>query len=571
MVGYLVFMVCSGLAVVLADALADWRDRPLRRGPGRAGALGIRARLAGDGESWPTRPVKGDLWVPDGDGPLQFVDEVRSPLPVARGGRVLDTVPLRGFPHEGPLAVRQMTMVYEPPDGAAVLHLRVPESTVPFLAGTLTGPVDPAAGSAARPPHEAFRLSARRALRAPRPAMLALMAALLLGLFGLHTFVLGTPVTAEVTAKNDGVCSVRWQDPWSGGTRTAGVDCYGDERAGDPLRISARPWPARGEAADLEDSPFMLTLGLVVTGTGGLVGIAAAALGDVARLRALRRYLRDGPAGREPCALRRAAAVVPGWSVAAGVLALAGAGVLLSAYGFGTTVRATVTGTEEYVCRVSWPDPWDGTRQSAEVDCDDRAVGAGRSLEVTAPAWPLRGEAFDRGITPWVLGGGTAVFLGLAAAGILFRVRAVGRHSGGAARSGPGSGDAVRNTLVSLHKTVPAPAGADARTVDVLDRAHLAAVSRLLASRLNGSAATRPEPREPDIRTTGWWHSPRLRRLVVVRGLLGRSVRPRGDGGALGLVVGDGVEALGFRDGDRAGHRRPPLRRRPVLTVARAR
>ncbi|MFF9136730.1 hypothetical protein ACF09G_04045 [Streptomyces albogriseolus] len=518
MVGYLVFMACSGLAVVLANVLADWRDRPLWPGPGRAGALGIRARVAGDGESWPARPVKGDLWVPDGDGPLYFVDGVRSPLPVARGGRVLDTVPLRGFPHEGPLVVRQVTMVYQPPDGAAVLRLRVPESAVP-LVGALTGPAGPAAGSATRPPHEAFRLSARRALRVPRPAALALMAALLLGLFGLHTFVLGKPVTAEVTAKRDGVCSVRWQDPWSGGTRTAGVDCYGGERAGDPLRISARPRPVRGEAADLEDSPFMLTLGLAVTGTGGVVGAAAASLGDVARLRALRRFLRDGPAGRESSALRRAAAMVPWWSVAAGVLGLVGAGVLLAAYGFGTTVRATVTGTEEYVCRVSWPDPWDGTRESAEVDCDDRAVRTGRSLEVTAPAGPLRGEAFDREITPWVLGGGTAVFTGLAAAGIVFRVRAAGGHSGVPARSEPRTRDADRDAPVSLGKPVPAPAGADARTEDVLDRAHLAAVSRLLASRLAGPVATRPGPREPDIRTTGWWRSPRLRRLALASGV----------------------------------------------------
>ena len=520
MVGYLVFIVCAGLVVVLANAMADWRDRPLWPGPGRAGGLGIRARMAGDGESWPARPVKGDLWVPDGDGPLHFVDGVRDPLPVARGGRVLDTVPLRGFPHEGPLVVRQVTMVYEPQDGAAVLRLRVPESAVPFLAGVLTGPAGPAAGSATWPPHEVFRLSARRALRVPRPAALALMAALLLGLFGLHTFVLGKPVTAQLTTKSDGVCSVRWQDPWNGGTRTAGVDCYGDERAGDPLRISARPWPVRGEAADLEESPFMLTLSLAVTGTGGVVGTAAASLGDVARLRALRRYLRDGPAGWEPSALRRAAAMVPWWSTAAGVLGLVGAGVLLSAYGFGTTVRATVTGTEEYVCRVSWPDPWDGTRQSAEVDCDDRAVEAGQSLEITAPAGPLRGEAFDRGITPWVLGGGTAVFLGLAAAGIVFRVRAAGGHSGGPARSGPRTiQDADRTTPVSRRKPVPAPVCADTRAEDALDRAHLAAVSRLLAARLSGPVATRPGRREPDIRAAGWWRSPRLRWLVLSSGV----------------------------------------------------
>lgn len=68
-------------------------------------------------------------------------------------------------------------------------------------------------------------------------------------------------------------------------------------------------------------------------------------------------------------------------------------------------------------------------------------------------------------------------------------------------------------------KPAPAPACADTRTEDVLDRAHLAAVSRLLASRLTRPAATRPGPREPDIRATGWWRSPRLRWLVLSSGV----------------------------------------------------
>jgi hypothetical protein len=49
------------------------------------------------------------------------------------------------------------------------------------------------------------------------------MTVLMLGLFGLHTFVLGKHVTAEDTGKRDGVCSVRWQDPRGGGTQSAGV------------------------------------------------------------------------------------------------------------------------------------------------------------------------------------------------------------------------------------------------------------------------------------------------------------------------------------------------------------
>jgi hypothetical protein len=547
MAGFLVFAVCGVLSGALAAAWLNWRDRPLARGPGAGEAIGIRAWLGGDGTHWPTRPVKGDLWIPGGgDGPLYFVTGVRTPLVVARGGRLLDAAPRppRAFA-QGPFTGPESDVAYEPPgNGGGPLLLRVPENALPVLVTALTGarwgqdtpatgvvPTAPlpsgplpsglvptgAVPTGSVPAHDAFRVSPHRRVRVPRAAALALMTALALGLFGLHTFVLGEQVTAEITGKRDGVCSVRWQDPWGGGPQNAGVDCYGGERAGDPMRISARPWPLRGEAADLHDSPFVLLLGLTVTGAAGLLGTVAASAGDAVRRRALLRYLRDaetgrGPQSREPSVARRAVELVPWWAGAAGALGLAGVGLLLCAYGLGTTVRATVTGTEEYTCEVTWTDPWDGTRQSAGVDCEDQDTEAGQSVEITALPWPLRGEAFDREFTPWALGVGTAVSLTTAGAGVT--VRALSHR-----RRDAGTGAETTALSVRLGKTsAQSPeASAPARPDDVLDRAHLTAVAELLGSRV-----TKPQhcaPFEPDIRAVAWWRSPRLRHLALSSGI----------------------------------------------------
>ncbi|MFV0131973.1 hypothetical protein ACLGIH_01660 [Streptomyces sp. HMX87] len=543
MVGFLVFAVCGLLSGALVAVWANWRERPLERWPGAGEAIGIRAWLEGDGERW----RRGDLWLPGGGaGPLYFVEGGRTPLAVARGGRLLDAAPRPpGTFSQGPFATAESVVTYEPPDRAGGrLRLRVPENALAVVIGALTvtrpgrdtaetgavptaslpsGPVPSGplpsepVPTGSVPAHAAFRVPPRRRVRVPRAAALALMAALGLGLFGLHTFVLGEHVTAEITGKRDGVCSVRWQDPWNGGTQDAGVDCHGGERAGDPMRISARPWPLRGEAADLHDSPFVLVLALTATAAAGLLGAVAASVGDAVRLRALLRYLRDAgtgkdPESRKPSAARRAVELVPWWAAVAGALGLAGAGLLLCAYGLGTTVRATVTGTEEYTCEVTWPDPWDGTRQSAGVDCEDQETEVGRSVEIAAPAWPLRGEAFDREATPWVLGVGTAVSLATAGAGVAVRSLSRRRRDAG--------GGAKVTAVPAEPGTAPAESsgtGVPARPDDVLDRAHLTAVAELLGSRV--TQPRRPAPSEPDIRAVTWWRSPRLRRLALRSGI----------------------------------------------------
>ncbi|MFP8904235.1 hypothetical protein [Streptomyces atacamensis] len=522
-VGFLVFLGCAVLSGLASAAWADRRDGPPRRAPGGAEAVRTRARFGGDGLSYPARPVRGDLWFPAGGdgGPPYFVGGARPPVALARGGRVLDAAPSGGA-GGGLLRTDWTTVVHEVPDGSGTVRIDVPDGWARILVAELT-----AAPGAGQVGPEAFRVPWWRLIRVPGIAAAGLGLAAVLGVLGLHTFVLGEEVTAEVTGRHDGVCSVRWEDPWTGGTRTAGVDCYGGERAGDPLRIAARPWPLRGEAADMEDSPFMLTLGLTVTGAVGLAGTASASLGGAARLRRLRRHLRDG-GSPEPSALRRAAAVVPWWSAAAGALGLAGAGLLVCAYGAGATVRATVTGTEEFVCHVAWTDPWDGTRRTAGVDCDDEAVEKGQSLEVSAAAWPLRGAAFDREATPWLLGGATAVCLGLAAAGVagraLFgrglttRVRTRRRPAPASPGSVTPPGAPVSSAApVSPERDPEAAASRPGEVPDPLDREHLTALARLLRSRLDTPART--PPREPDVRAVAWWRSPRLRGMVLTTGV----------------------------------------------------
>ncbi|MFF7438943.1 hypothetical protein [Streptomyces sp. NPDC008122] len=360
------------------------------------------------------------------------------------------------------------------------------------------GPLEQAAG--------AFRLPLAHRVRTPGFAALLLTGALALTLFGVHTFGLGREVAATVTHVQGESCRVTWQDPWdSSRGQRARVDCYQGEKAGDTLRISARPWPARGEAADLEDSRFMVVLGASVMGLAALVGIASSSARSARRLRLLRRHLLStgetavGDAGR---------LVVPWWSWVAATLGLAGAGLLALAYGFGQPVRAQVTGTTEYdMCAIAWEDPWDGTPYTAEVDCD--GVANGDHLEVSALPWPLRGEAFDRDFTPVGLGFVTAFGTGVALLG-------VGLYSRRSRRS-----RALVSTARTSAEVAPAPmrqtAGHPPGAGDVLDGAHLTALSRLLFAReASGPKRRRPEP---DPCSGRWWRSPALRRIVIASGI----------------------------------------------------
>ncbi|ALO12572.1 hypothetical protein AQF52_6986 [Streptomyces venezuelae] len=507
---FLLFLACSFLAGALPALWGNWRDRSRGRAFASGRAVGVPAEVvwqAGDGPRGEGRPARGDLWlVHRVDEPVRFVAE-SAVLTVPRGGRVRDVVPLRSGGFTRPSFVHRDTVVYEVPGMGRVLEITVERPSTGIVTKALSDPGD-GEPTPRRTSADALRFSLRNHVRMPGVAALLLTGALALGLFGVHTFGLGRDVTAEVTGVRDAECQVEWQDPWEASrTQHARVDCYQGEQTGDALRISARPWPVRGEAADLEDSWFMTVFGVSVAGAAGLVGVIAATAGDARRLRRLRNHLRGS--GRTPRQSPRRL-VVPWWSWAAGVLGLSGIGLLTFAYVFGQIARAEVTGTTEYGCAVAWADPWDGARQTAEVDCDQ--VDRGDTLEVSALPWPLRGEAFDRDFTPVALGFVTALGTAAALAGIGLRTRR--------ARVGiPLTAVALPTRMPPVAALEKPSAGDPAEAGDVLARSHLAAVSRLLLARSAFAPAARKRRPEPDPSTGPWWRSPVLRRITLASGV----------------------------------------------------
>ncbi|MBG0852755.1 hypothetical protein I2W78_13120 [Streptomyces spinoverrucosus] len=449
--------------------------------------------------------------------PVFFVSET-AVLAVPRHGRIRDVVPQRQGGFRRSSFVERDMLVYEEPGSGRTLLITVDRPVTALLREALVPPEaesrakeGPAAQSCERAA-DAFRMPLAHRIRMPGFAALLLTGALSLTLFGVHTFGLGREVTATVTHVEGDSCRITWQDPWdSSRTQRARVDCYQGEKPGDLLRISARPWPVRGEAADLEDSRFMMAFGVTVSGLAALVGIASASVSGARRLRLLRRHVCGGEA-----ALRHVGRVmVPWWSWAAMTLGLAGLGLVTLAYGFGQPVHAEVTGTTEYdTCAVAWADPWDGTPLTAEVDCD--GVAAGDLLEVSVLPWPLRGEAFDRDFTPVGLGFVTAFGAGVALLGVGLHSRRSRRGRALVSTAATSAGAAAAPSPAPLRKD---PAGDSADTGDILDRSHLTEVSRLLLARdVLGAGPKRRRP-EPDPRSGPWWRSPALRRITLASGI----------------------------------------------------
>ncbi|MFD5322591.1 hypothetical protein [Streptomyces sp. NPDC127092] len=507
---FLLLPLCIVLGGVLPALWANGRTRSLRRAFASGKTVGLPAEVAWqshDGQQDQGATVRGDLWLTGrGDAPLHFVAEGSTILTLPRGGRIRDVAPQRAKGLKRSFVHRE-TVVYQVPGAGARLAITVDQPSAEIVTKALT---QPGGGQSEREkPADVLQVAPWQRIRVPGAAALLLSGALLLALFGAHTFLLGREVTAEVSGVRDAQCQVVWQDPWDASrTRHARVDCYQGEKPGDALRISARPWPARGEAADLEDSPFMVVFGVSAAGLAGLVGIASASLGAARRLRLLRGHLGRGGGANPPGAAR---VVVPWWSWATGTLGLAGLGLMTLAYGFGQPVRAEVTGTTDYgSCAVAWADPWDGARHTAEVDCD--GVSGGDSLEVSALPWPLRGEAFDRDFTPVALGIVTVAHVGVALLGIGLRSR----------RSRRGRLLTSTPEAASTATSVPPQkqAGGDpARTGDVLDRGHLTAVSRLLFARDVRGSRPRSRGPEPDPGSHPWWRSPVLRRVALTSGV----------------------------------------------------
>lgn len=505
LVTFLFLLACCILAGALPAVWGNWRTRSLRRAfaSGRAVRVPAEAAWRADGgKRADDRPVRGDLWLAArADVPVRFMTPSTG-LAVPRGGPVRDVVPLRWGGFARPSFLPWDTVVYAVPGTGRVLQITVERWSTEIVTKALTDPGD--GESVGETQTDALRISLRRRIRVPGFAALMLSGALALGLFGVHTFALGREVNAKVTDVGDAECQVAWQDPWEANRdRHARVDCYEGEKPGDTLRIIARPWPVRGEAADLEDSRFMTVFGIVVAGTVALIGVVAATVGEARRLGRLRDHLRDG--GRTSNGISRRV-IVPWWSWGAGALGAAGLGLVALTYGFGQTVPAEVTGEAEYGCAVSWTDPWDGSRQAAEVDCE-RAV-RGDALEISALPWPLRGEAFDRDFTPVALGFLTLFGLGTTIAGIAL-------HS----RRARGTASLVTDQAVPAVAVTSPEAEAPAEARDLLDRRHLASVSRLLLARTDDGPIPQKRRPEPDPRTGPWWRSPALRRITATSGM----------------------------------------------------
>lgn len=505
---FLFFMACGFVTAALAALWGNWRDGSAERARAAGRAVGVPAEVSwpeADGRGAGNRRLRGDLWLAADAGlPVRFVSD-SAVLTVAPGGRIADVVPSHRWGTTrlsfGPCS----TVLYELPGTGRVLGFTVPRPAAGTVSTALTAPVSE--GSPRHVQEDALRVPLLRRVRVPRVAAVLLSCALALGIFGAHTFALGREVTARVTGVRGDSCRVTWQDPWDGSRdRHASVDCYAQRKPGDTLRVSARPWPVRGEAADLEDSPFMTAVGVAVTGAGGLAGTLAATAGYASRLRRLRTHLRtgDGPSGTTSRTL-----VVPWWSWAAGTVGVTGLCAVALAYGFGRPVEAEVTRVTEYGCAVTWADPWDGARRTAEVDCEGAARGD--RLDISALPWPLRGEAFDRDLTPVALGLATFLGPGIASAGIVYRTRRARRANALAGLSAlPPAGDAGRPAARATPR---------ARPDDVLARDHLAAVSALLLARTASGHGGKRRPAEPGPGAGPWWRSPALRRVAARSGI----------------------------------------------------
>ncbi|MER7910252.1 hypothetical protein [Streptomyces sp. NPDC096068] len=502
---FLLVLVCGLLVGGLPALWAAVRSRVLRRAVLGGRAVGVPAEVARRAEDG-APAVRGDLWLPGrADVPAHFVAEDSAVLAVPRGGRVKDVVPLGAGGFRRQSFVRHGAVVYEVPGTGDVLTITVDRPAVEVVTRALTVRGDTGAGD------DGLRTAWWHRVRVPGLAALLLSGAFVLGLVGAHTFGLGREVTAEVTGTKGGMCRVVWQDPWDPSlTRHARVDCYEGEKAGDPLRISARPWPVRGEAADL-DVLYVTAFGASVLGVAGAGGVLFASRTGARRLRLLRKHLRSGGGSVPGRAAGRV--VVPRWSWAAGAVGLAGLALLTLAYGFGQPVRAEVTAATEYGCAVAWTDPWDGVRRTAEVDCGEEARGD--LLEISALPWPLRGEAFDRDFTPFVLGIPTAVALGAALLGVVLRSRRARATRPLVLTAAP---PADRDGGTGEVGEVSDTDGTD-DTGDVLDRPRLAALARLLHERHALAGGTGKHRPEPDPAAGPWWRSPVLRRVVLASGV----------------------------------------------------
>ncbi|GAA3374739.1 hypothetical protein GCM10020367_39800 [Streptomyces sannanensis] len=228
---------------------------------------------------------------------------------------------------------------------------------------------------------------------------------------------------------------------------------------------------------------------------------------------------------------------------------LAGLVALGALYGLGRTVTATVSAEDEYACPVAWTDPWDGrTTQHATVDCDMEEVGD--RLRITALPGPLRGEAVDRVLTPYVIGIPTGLCLLIpAVASLIVRMR----------------------SRRDWHHDAPAPAlSADPGAPPVLRAEEDLTYGRIVELARHQTAVRAvfaprplpdPDPAEPDPRDRPWWRIPALRRFALHNAWSPPAF--------FGLAVAFGISGADWYDALRAGTPLP-WTSRAVAAVAAA-
>ena len=270
---FLTPLLTMTLGPILLRALNAWASR--RNGARRRAAIAagrtVHLRCELDDRS-------GHLLVDRGRGELLYLAQRGPADTVPLHGEVVDLLRSASRPFSFALApVRALR--YRTPDGV-VREFRLMETDAETLRLLLS---DPAAWSATVP-------SRRRLRQLPAWCAVLLLLAVLVCAVGGQTYVLGRGTTATVTGvrgagSDDAMCAVTW-----GGIHSASVDCSGHERAGQPLRVVARPWPFSGQAADLYDSRSWMAITV-----GVLVGVAA--LGTALPLLTYRRRNRRAGSG----------------------------------------------------------------------------------------------------------------------------------------------------------------------------------------------------------------------------------------------------------------------------------
>ena len=240
---------------------------------------------------------------------------------------------------------------------------------------------------------------------------------------------------------------------------------------------------------------------------------------------------RPGSARAEPMPPARTAPRLPGprwlrgapvWALVIGAQALLGAVVVGGLWAASEPVRAEITGPmDEYdYCPVTWADPWDGSRQTAELACYEEEAAAGWMPALALPT-PLRGEAFDVESFPLLM---VLPALGLLVAGggvgrdALARRRQTGTAAPGVpadgdqavASSGPG-GRQVRPGAVEAGP-VPELPQVDPERIDLVTAA---AVARARASREGWRPGRVVELDAADVRGLRWWRVPTLRAVLM--------------------------------------------------------